>query len=235
MEDAKTLGEVDPLAEDETTVDGGSREDVRILVFSASTRAGSLNTRLALLAASVIDEEGGHVDLASMADFDCPSYDGDVQEGEGFPAGAVELRRRLDSCDGFVISSPEYNASLPGALKNAIDWVSRFRPQPFNERYGLLLSASPSMVGGNRGLWALRIPFEHLGARIYPDMFSLAQAHRGLDDDGRLVSEPLQERFRTNIVNFLDSVEAFKHYPCVKRAWVEYLGEQPEPAFDRVQ
>ncbi len=86
MEDAKTLGEVDPLAEDETTVDGGSREDVRILVFSASTRAGSLNTRLALLAASVIDEEGGHVDLASMADFDCPSYDGDVQEGEASPS-----------------------------------------------------------------------------------------------------------------------------------------------------
>ena len=91
------------------------------------------------------------------------------------------------------------------------------------------------MVGGNRGLWALRIPFEHLGARIYPDMFSLAQAHKALDDDGRIVSEQLQERFRTNITNFLDSVEASKHYPCVKRAWVEYLGEHPEPAIDRMQ
>ena len=149
----------------------GSREPVRILVFSASLRKSSLNTRLASLASSVIDAEGGDVDLASMAEFDCPSYDGDAQDHDGFPTGAVELRRRVETCDGFVIASPEYNASLPGVLKNAVDWVSRFHPQPFNERYGLLLSASPSMVGGNRGLWALRVPFEHLGARIYPDMF----------------------------------------------------------------
>jgi len=223
MNDATALG------------DRGSREPVRILVFSASLRESSLNTRLASLAASVIDAEGAAVDLASMDEFDCPSYDGDAQDHDGFPPGAVELRRRVESCDGFVISSPEYNASLPGVLKNAVDWVSRFRPQPFNERYGLLLSASPSMVGGNRGLWALRVPFEHLGARIYPDMFSLAQAHKALDDDGRIVSEQLRERFRTNITNFLDSVEASKHYPCVKRAWVEYLGEHPEPAIDRVQ
>jgi multimeric flavodoxin WrbA len=83
-----------------------------------------------------------------MREFDTPSYDGDVEASEGFPAGAEELRRRLEACDGFVISSPEYNASMPGVLKNAIDWASRFRPQPFHERHGLLLSASPSMVGG---------------------------------------------------------------------------------------
>lgn len=211
------------------------REPVSFLIFSASLRESSLNTRLAALAAAVIETNGGQVDLASMADFDCPSYNGDVQDRDGFPAGARELHWRLERCDGFVISSPEYNASMPGALKNAIDWVSRFHPQPFNELHGLLLSASPSMVGGNRGLWALRVPFEHLGARIYPDMFSLAQAHDAFDNDGRIASEQLQARFQTNIVNFMDSVEANKHYPCVKKAWVEYLGEHPEPIIDRVQ
>jgi chromate reductase, NAD(P)H dehydrogenase (quinone) len=74
--------------------------------------------------------------------------------------------------DAFGIASPEYNASMPGLLKNAIGWVSRFRPQPFNEHHVLLISASPSMVGENRSLWSLRIPLEHLGARVYPDMFS---------------------------------------------------------------
>jgi chromate reductase, NAD(P)H dehydrogenase (quinone) len=212
-----------------------SREQIGFLIFSASLREGSLNTRLAALAADAIEANGGDVDMASMADFDCPSYNGDVQDRDGFPAGARELQRRLEQCDGFVISSPEYNASMPGVLKNTIDWVSRFSPQPFNERHGLLLSASPSMVGGNRGLWALRVPFEHLGARVYPDMFSLAQAHDALDIDGRLADERLQDRFNTNIVNFMDSVEANKHYPCVKRAWVEYLGEHPEPIIDRVQ
>lgn len=170
-----------------------------------------------------------------MAEFDAPSYDGDVQVSDGFPAGAEEFRRRLELADAFVVASPEYNASIPGALKNAIDWVSRFRPQPFNELHGLLVSAPPSMVGGNRGLWALRIPFEHLGARLYPDMFSLAQAHKAFDTEGRIANEQLQERFEINIANFMDLVEASKHYPCIKRAWVEHLGEQPDPVLDRVE
>ena len=211
------------------------RREVRFLVFSASLRADSLNTRLADLAAACLEANAGIVDRAFMREFDCPSYNFDVQSGEGFPAGADELHRRLQACDGFVVASPEYNASLPGSLKNAIDWVSRHQPQPFNERHGLLLSASPSMVGGNRGLWALRIPFEHLGARIYPDMFSLAQAHKAFDGDGRITDPRLQERFDTNLVNFMDLVEASRHYPCVKRDWVEYLGEHPEPVLDRVE
>jgi len=211
------------------------REPVRFLVFSASLRRGSLNSQLAELAATCISANGGQVDVAAMRDFDAPSYDQDVQHEEGFPPGAEEFRRRLEACQGFVVAAPEYNASMPGALKNAIDWVSRFAPQPFNERHGLLLSASPSMIGGNRGLWALRVPLEHLGARVYPDMFSLAQAHRAFTAEGRLADEQLQQRFDTNIINFLDQVEASTHYPCVKRAWVEYLGEHPEPALDRVE
>jgi len=211
------------------------RRNVRFLVFSASLRTDSLNARLADLAAACLEAHGGAVDRAMMRDFDCPSYDFDVQTDEGFPSGAEQMRARLVACDGFVISSPEYNASFPGLLKNAIDWVSRYEPQPFNELYGLLLSASPSMVGGNRGLWALRVPFEHLGARVYPDMFSLAQAHKAFDAEGRLADAKLQERFDANVVNFVDQVEASKHYPCVKRQWVEYLGERPEPALDRVE
>ena len=207
---------------------------VRYLVFGASLRTGSLNARLADLAAETIKANGGSVDRAAMADFDTPSFNGDVLEESGPPSGAHELNRRLVGCDAFVISSPEYNASMPGVLKNAVDWVSRIEPQPFNEMHGLLLSASPSMAGGNRGLWSLRIPFEHLGARIYPDMFSLAQAHRALVD-GHLADERLQHRFETNVINFMSLVEASKHYPCVKKAWIEYLGEHPEPAIDRVQ
>ena len=210
-------------------------QPVRYLVFSASLRADSLNTRLARLAAVTIEANGGEVDLAAMREFDSPSYDADVQRDRGFPPGAEMLHLRLEECDAFVVSSPEYNASMPGALKNAIDWVSRYQPQPFNERHGLLLSASPSMVGGNRGLWALRVPFEHLGARLYPDMFSLAQAHNAFNEEERIANEQLQKRFDTNIANFMDLVEAAKHYPCVKRAWVEYLGEHPDPVIDRVQ
>jgi chromate reductase, NAD(P)H dehydrogenase (quinone) len=212
-----------------------ARERVRFLVFSASLRAGSLNGRLAQLAADAIAANGGEVDFAAMNDFDAPSYDADVQVVEGFPAGAEELRDRVAASDAFVIASPEYNFSMPGNLKNSIDWVSRFSPQPFNERHGLLMSASPSMAGGNRGLWALRVPLEHLGARVYPDMFSLAQAHHALDQDGQLIDARLGERFEQTIVGFMDLVEGSKHYPCVKTKWVEYLGEHPDPAIDRVE
>jgi chromate reductase len=211
------------------------RGPVRFLVFSASLRVGSLNTRLARLAVSTIEANGGTVDFRPMSDFDTPSYNSDVQDQDGFPPGADQFRECVQTNDAFVISSPEYNASMPGELKNSIDWVSRFSPQPFNEKHGLLLSASPSMAGGNRGLWALRVPFEHLGARIYPDMFSLAQAHQAFDADGGIASAQLQERFEQNIVGFMDLVEASKHYPCVKTRWVEYLGEHPDPVTDRVE
>src|SRR5919202_4726912 len=213
----------------------GERRPVRVLIFGASLRRESLNDRLAALAASVAEQKGGVVDRAQMADFDCPSYDQDVEKEDGVPAGAQRLRERLVTADAFVIASPEYNASVPGVLKNVIDWVSRVRPQPFNGRQGLLLSASPSMVGGNRGLWALRVPLEHLGARIYPNMFSLAQAHQAFGDDGRLADATLQHRFETTVDCFLDLVEAAKHYRPLKKQWVEYLGERPTEATDRVE
>jgi chromate reductase, NAD(P)H dehydrogenase (quinone) len=223
----------EPAATDPST--SQPREPVRFLVFSASLRADSLNSRLASLAATTIEANGGIIDSTSMRDFDTPSYNADVQDSDGFPPGADRFRECVQINDAFVISCPEYNSSMPGLLKNSIDWVSRFSPQPFNEKHGLLLSASPSMVGGNRGLWALRVPFEHLGARIYPDMFSLAQAHQAFAGDGRIADPQLRERFESNIVGFMDLVEATKHYPCVKTRWVEYLGERPDPATDRVE
>jgi NAD(P)H-dependent FMN reductase len=210
------------------------REPIRFLVFSASLREGALNTRLASLAARVIERHGGTVDLGAMAEFDGPSYDQDRQTGEGFPPGVEAFRRRLEATDAFVIAAPEYNGSMPGGLKNLIDWASRYRPQPFNARHALLLSASPSMVGGNRGLWALRIPLEHLGTRVYPDMFSLAQADRGFDVDGSLLDPALADRFDKTIA-FMDLVEAAKHYPCAKKAWFEYLGEPPSGVTARAE
>jgi chromate reductase len=209
------------------------RCSVRVLVFGASLRQGSLNDRLATLAGRVVEEMGGMADVATMLEFDCPPYDGDVERDEGVPPGAERLRERLTKADAFMIASPEYNASLPGVLKNAIDWTSRIRPQPFNGKQGLLLSASPSMVGGNRGLWALRVPLEHLGARVYPDMFSLAQAHEAFDASGGIANETLRSRFEGTIECFLDLVEAAKHYPALKKRWVEFLGEAPDDATDR--
>jgi NAD(P)H-dependent FMN reductase len=170
-----------------------------------------------------------------MEEFECPSYDMDVELSKGIPGGAQALHDRLVATDGFMIASPEYNASMSGVLKNVIDWVSRFRPQPFNGKQGFLMAASPSMTGGKIGLWALRQPLEHLGARVYPDMFALAQAHNALDSAGRIADSKLQTWFATTIECFIDLVEASKHYPHLKKQWVEFLGERPDEETTRVE
>ena len=208
---------------------------MRFLVFSASLRNESLNTRLAKLAAMVIEKNGGIADYASMSEFDCPSFNQELEINNSHPEGAVEFRKRLMANDAFIISSPEYNGSMPGFLKNTIDWVSRFRPQPFNECHALLMSASPSMAGGNRGLWSLRIPLESLGANVFPAMFSLAAAHHALSPEGDIIDATLSKRFEDNLISFMNLVEAAKHYHCIKKAWVEFLGEKPDPVTERVE
>jgi chromate reductase, NAD(P)H dehydrogenase (quinone) len=199
-------------------------QPVRFLVFSASLRTGSYNTRLATVARGVIERHSGIVDFATMASFDSPSYSQDAQ-AKGFPPGAEELKRRLEANDALVVAAPEYNGSMPGVLKNLIDWVSRFRPQPFNGKHALLMSASPSLAGGSHGLWALRVPLEHLGVRVYPDMFSLAQAQQAFTPEGAIVNPQLAERFERSIAGFMDLADAVKNYPCAKTAWEEFLGE----------
>ena len=206
---------------------------LKVLVFAGSLRTESLNRRLAALATRVAEQAGAIVDHASMRDFDVPLYNGDLEQKDGIPPGAHALQRRLLDCDAFILASPEYNGSMPGTLKNLIDWTSRFRPQPFDGRHGLLLSASPSMAGGKCGLWALRMPLEHLGARVFPDMFSLPRADKAFDGDD-LADVALRARFERNVQAFLSLAEAAKHYPCIKRAWIEFLGEPPGAGADRV-
>ncbi|MFI9809192.1 NADPH-dependent FMN reductase [Streptomyces sp. NPDC052301] len=201
-------------------------EPLRVFILNASLRRDSLNTRLADLAERLVTDSGAVVDRAPLRDFPLPPYDGDVETAEGIPAAARDLGRHITDAHAFVIAAPEYNASVPGVLKNALDWVSRMRPQPFKDTHALLLSASPSLVGGNRGLWALRVPLEHLGTRVYPDMFSLAAAHQAFAPDGGLADNGLQERLAETLRAFLALVEADTRYVCLERRWYEFLGDR---------
>ena len=208
---------------------------IHVLVIAGSLRKGSLNHKLADLACTVIGEKGATADHQDLENFVCPAYDGDDEAAEGIPEGALALDAALRKADAIVVSSPEYNASMPGVLKNIIDWGSRIRPQPFKGKQCLLMSASPSMAGGNRGLWALRVPLEHLGTRVYPDMFSLAQAHEAFDKDGRIATAQLQSFFESTVGCFIELAEAARNYPSMKSQWIEFLGEKPDPATIRVE
>ncbi|MER5731555.1 NAD(P)H-dependent oxidoreductase [Streptomyces sp. NPDC002138] len=209
---------------------------MHVLVLAGSSRTKSVNSRLAALVAGIVERAGASADLAHIGDFPMPPYDGDAEAGEGPPAAAEALRDRLKAAQALVIASPEYNASVPGVLKNAVDWVSRLRPQPFKDKQTLLVSASPSMVGGNRGLWALRVPLEHLGARVYPDMFSLAMAHQAFGADGALEDAGLGERLAATVDSFLALAEADTRYLCLQRRWYEFLGDRSDaPVTARAQ
>ncbi len=176
---------------------------MKILAFAASLRKDSYNRKLIGLATEVAREAGAVVDLAEFREFDMPLYDGDVNVAQGLPPGALELNRRIEAVDGIMIASPEYNYSLPGTLKNAIDWISRARPVPIRGKSGLLLAASTSIFGGIRGLWQLRIPLEGLGVFLYPDMFALSSAAKAFDEKGRIIDPVSTDRMTTLVRSYV--------------------------------
>jgi len=175
----------------------------RLLAFAASLRRESWNRKLLGLAADLAREAGAEVDVAEFREFDMPLYDADLLAVSGLPAGASELARRVGAADGLLLASPEYNFSLPGTLKNAIDWVSRIRPVPLRGKSALLLSASNGQVGGIRGLWQLRIPLEGLGVLVYPDMYALPWADKAFGLDGKLIEPERQARLASMVGGYL--------------------------------
>ena len=161
---------------------------MKIFVYSASLRKESINLKLSKLIAKVAEANGAEVDFARMSDFDMPAFNMDDQQSSGIPAGAQALADRITNSDGMILTSPEYNWLPPATIKNAVDWLSRIQPVPLDKKSVLLSSASPSLVGGVRGLMSLRLSFEALGTWVYPKMFTLAQAPGAFDDDGNILA-----------------------------------------------
>lgn len=178
-----------------------------ILAFAASLRRESYNKKLLNLAVAIARDAGVEVDVADFNEFDMPLFNGDVEAEQGLPPGAQEMVRRITAANGIMIAAPEYNFSLSGVLKNAIDWVSRSRPNPFRGKNGLVMAASTSVIGGIRGLWQLRIPLEGSGLLLYPDMFALASAQKAFDEQGNLVDPTLAARLEGIVKGYVSMGE----------------------------
>ncbi len=170
---------------------------MRFVAIAGALREGSLNKQLLRLATRTLEQDGMQIDLVDLKTLAIPFYDGDIEASSGLPAGAQELVARIAASNGLVIASPEYNFSVPAVLKNAIDWVSRAKPMPLRGKAAVLLSASPSLVGGNRALWVLRMSLESLGTHVHPDMFSLSSANQAFDETGDLKDAALGRRLRS--------------------------------------
>ena len=191
---------------------------MRILAFAASLRSASLNHKLIQLAARLAAREGAEVDLARFREFDMPLYDGDEDTTHGLPEGARKLQQRVEGAGALMIAVPEYNYSIPGPFKNAIDWVSRARPMPWRGRAVYLISTAPSPMGGVRGLWQTRIPLEGCGAIVFPDMFALPHGTTAFDERGGLRDAASFERLFRDVRGFVKFAQAIEPLCCAPPA-----------------
>lgn len=162
----------------------------RIIGIAGSVRRGSYNAAL-LRAAAELAPSGLTVDVASIAGI--PLYDGDEEAATGIPAAVAALKDRVAAADGILLVTPEYNNSLPGVFKNAIDWMTRPAndiARVFGDKPVALLGTTPG-PGGTRLAQAAWLPvLRLLGVRVWAGKsFYGASAHKAFDAEGRLVDE----------------------------------------------
>jgi NAD(P)H-dependent FMN reductase len=174
----------------------------RILAFGGSLRCDSFNQKLANIAATGAREAGAEVTVIALRDFPLPVFDEDLEEAEGMPAAAKNLKQLFLGHDGLIISSPEYNSSLTAALKNAIDWVSRTETNDepplaaFTGKTAILCATSPGGLGGLRGLVHLRTILGNIGVTVLPDQVAVSQSHSAFGADGTLRDENQSARVK---------------------------------------
>lgn len=154
----------------------------KLLALAASTRPDSMNKKLLALAVADAEAAGAQVTVLDYAECQAPVYLDNP--AEPYPQGAKRLSAAIAAHDGILIASPEYNWSIPGSLKNLIDWVSTSQPMPLTGKTALLMCASPSIRGGILGLSQLRVPLDHLGVYVYPHMIAIGEAHDQLTPTG---------------------------------------------------
>ena len=163
----------------------------KILAFAGSTRMDSFNKKLIRVAVTGAQAAGADVTLIDLRDFPLPVYDGDLEVRDGLPPAAKQFKQLLLANQGLLIASPEYNSSIPGGLKNAIDWASRSEPGEmplacFVGKTAALMSASPGGLGGLRGLVHLRAMLGNIHVLVLPDQFAVSRAHEAFNPDGSL-------------------------------------------------
>lgn len=161
----------------------------RILAFAGSLREHSYTKRVVKTAMNGALDAGAEVDFIDLRDFPMPIYDADLQETEGFDENARRFQRLLNEYKGFLICSPEYNGSLPAALKNALDWASRASDEfktgeVFRGKAAAIMTASPGGFGGIRCLNHLRTILSVLSLNVLPSEIAVGKVHEIFDGDG---------------------------------------------------
>ena len=173
----------------------------KILAFAGSTRTDSFNKKLVKIASIGAREADADVTVIDLRDFQMPLYDEDLEKQEGLPSSARKLKDLMLAHQGLLISSPEYNSSISGVLKNTIDWVSRQSNDEsplacFKDKVAGLMSASPGGLGGLRGLVHVRATLENIGVLVIPNQVAISKAHEAFNLDGTMKDEKQEQQVK---------------------------------------
>jgi chromate reductase len=179
---------------------------VRVLGISGSLRRDSHNTKLLRAAGEIVEQHGGEFEL-----FDglkaIPPYDEDDDLGDGPPAVAG-LKRAIAAADAILFATPEYNSSIPGALKNAVDWVSRPPATcPLRNKPVAVIGASTGAFGAVWGQAELRKVLGRTGARVAEVELAIGYAHDHLDADGHPTDPAQDEALHDSVLILLGELQ----------------------------
>ncbi|MGU3495817.1 NADPH-dependent FMN reductase [Xanthobacteraceae bacterium A53D] len=169
-------------------------------VWVGSVRKGSYNAMVARALPELAPDGVSFDMLPSVAEF--PIYDADIQ-AEGFPAVVEDTGARIAKADGLIIVTPEYNYSVPGGLKNAIDWVSRMPSKPFAKKPVLIQSASMGVFGGARAQYHLRQMLVFLDCKVFnvPEVM-VGKVQSLVSEDGKLTDETTRKFITSQLKAF---------------------------------
>ena len=182
-----------------------TKAKLNIVGIAGSLRAGSTNRALLEATGRDLMPEGMTLEIAGIGDI--PLYDDDVRK-DGFPAPVTALGEKIAAADGVLIATPEYNYSVPGVLKNAIDWLSRLPDQPFDGKPVAIMGGSPGRIGTARAQYHLRQVFIFLNAIVMnrPEVM-VGGVHEIFADDGRIKDEGTAEFVASQMSAFRDWID----------------------------
>lgn len=185
-------------------------DELNVLVICGSIRKGSYNAALTRALPGLAPP--GMKIITAPAFETLPIYNADIQDASGFPAPAEALAAAIRSADGVLFVTPEYNWSMPGGLKNAIDWLSRMKEQPFKEKPVAIQSCSQGPLGGARMQYHWRMSMTFLNAFIFgtPEVFVGSAATKFDKDTLELKDQPTKDIVKTQLAAFAKFIKRMK-------------------------